>query len=64
MLSKETGNGFIILWTSVHCFLLVVEFNSGLLNRGDDELAEVEAELVGFSSFTFTLLTTRYSAAF
>lgn len=64
MLLKEKGNGFIILWTSIHCFLLVVEFNSGLLNRGDDEFAEVEAELVRISGFTFRLLTTRYSAAF
>lgn len=33
----------------------MLEFNSGLLNRGDDEFAEVEAELVGFYSFTLIL---------
>lgn len=33
----------------------MVEFNSGLLNRGDDEFAEVEAELVCFYSFTLIL---------
>lgn len=33
----------------------MVEFNSGALHRGDDEFAEVEAELVGFYSFTLIL---------
>lgn len=33
----------------------MVEFNSGLLHRGDDEFAEVEAELVGFYSFILIL---------